>query len=207
MKKIILSLALVTSIFTSCDEKDPITPPTPPEVTPEVVVDVEMDATSKTVWHYYSFAKAKIVGSGAAIDDTKWAENKEWDIAISRYKVRTNSGTSGNALSGLYSHVDADGKNIPYDFVAFTTVPTTATFVKDVVVTEETMAGGTTTESKSTAVVAVMAAGMPPVWKKSPLYIFPCADGENHYKVEFLSYKNSANVSGQISFRFSKITK
>lgn len=208
MKKLILSLAVVAAAFTSCDEKDPTTtPPTPPIVTPETHVTVELDATSKTLWHYYSFAEAKVIGTGAAVDDALWAERKDWDMAVCRYKVKTNSGASGKGLSGLYSHVDEAGKNIVYDFKTFTQTPATAVFIKDIEVTEESMSGGTTTESKSTAVVSIMAPGMPPVWLKSPLYIIPSADGEHHYKVDFLSYKNAENISGQISFQFAKIEK
>jgi len=208
MKKLILMLAVVAATFTSCDKKS-----NEREINP-TVGQVQLDATSRTTWHYYSFAQAKVIGTGETTDDAAWAARKDWDMAICRFKVRTNSGDSGVGLGGLYSHtkieVDKEGKetvvNIPYDFKTFTQTPALATFVKDKDVTSESMNGVINTESISTAVVAIMK-GMPPVWHKAPLHIMPSADGERHYKVDFLSYKSAEDISGHVSFQFAEIEK
>ena len=163
-------------------------------------VTVVVDATSKTAWHYYSFEQSKFVGSAEITEDAEWAKRTDWDMAICRYKVRTNSGTSGVGKGGTYTC----DEGVKFD--ALTVAPSGMVIVDDISYTEEQMGGGMLTESRSTAVVSVMA-GMPPVWGKSPLYIMSNASGTGFYKVDFLSYKDAEGTSGHVSFKFASVSK
>ncbi|ACF13473.1 hypothetical protein Ctha_1008 [Chloroherpeton thalassium ATCC 35110] len=56
-----------------------------------------IDATSYSHWVYFSFE----TGDSVQISDPKTSD--EWDLAFMRYYLRTNSGSSGNALGGIYN--------------------------------------------------------------------------------------------------------
>ncbi len=195
MKKVFTILTAIATLFTSCEKES-----TNDVVDNNKVVAVTVEATSKTTWHYYNFEQEKFIGTGETAQDEAWAKRTDWDLAICRYKVRTNSGTSGVGKSGTYTCNDK------VKFNSLDTTPADAKFTADISYTEEVMGGGVITESRSTAVVSIMD-GMPPVWKKSPLYVIPNSSGEKHYKVDFLAYKNAEGASGHVSFKFSSLTK
>lgn len=202
--KILLSALFSIAIFgsTSCSKEDT----TEPQATPPT--ETYINAISKTTWHYFSFSQNKVVGTGqeSATDNAAWAARKDWDMAINRYLIRTNSGaaSSSAAQGGVFTSQAAT------DFNSIATLPTEAAFATDQAVTSEGMTGATTTV-KSQATVIVFKTNedgssiMPPVYLRAPVYIFRTADGENHYKVQFTQYQDQNKVTGHVKFYSAKI--
>ena len=156
----------------------------------------------------FSFAEGKVVGSGKEdeTDNAAWAARTDWDIAINRYSIRTNSGeaSSTGAKGGVYTF----DSTVTFDSVA--EVPAGATFSTDKAVTSEGM-GGTTTTVKSEATVILFktdAEGnkvMPPVYLQAPVYLFRSADGNHCYKVLFTQYQDENKESGHVIFSFAEV--
>lgn len=206
MKKAIILLAALTAAltFASCDKNNGNGGNTGSGTGTEVSIE----ATKTGQWHYFSFAQNKELGV-ADDTDTSWKERTDWDIAINKYHVRTNSGDSTTAGTGGVYTCEAG-----VTFASLTAVPAGATFATDETVTESGM-GGETTTTKSTATVIQFqldANGdkvMPPVYLPSPIYIFRSADGTKHYKVNFTQYQgigtDGETVSGMVKFTYAEL--
>ena len=205
MKKIFLLSAIALVAFVSCSDDDDPKVDIPFE---SVTNEVSVDATSSTTWHYYSFTDDKWIGEGEQTDtdDASWFARTDWDIAINRYHVRTNSGasTSVGAQGGFY---ECDASTT---FESLTKLPTGLTYEVDQLITSTGMSG-TTTVAKSGAVVTVFKTNedgsmiMPPVYLKAPIYLFRTADGQSYFKVEFTQYKNDSGDSGYVKFNAAEI--
>lgn len=205
MKKtfFILSALFIATLFSSCDKDEPETP------TVGETKEVYIDATSGGTWQYFSFKENKIIGVGAENDEQNaiWFARNDWDIAIKRYAIRTNSGkaTSINSKGGVY----ITDENVTFESI--TAMPENITFLTDKAVTEQGMGGTTTTTIKSDATVIKFKLNddgtmvMPPVYLKAPVYIFRSADGKANFKVYFTQYKDENNVSGHVKFNFAEI--
>ena len=172
------------------------------------VLEASVNASVSGVWQYFSFAEGKVVGSGKEdeTDNAAWAARTDWDIAINRYSIRTNSGEASStaAKGGVYTF----DSTVTFDSVA--EVPAGATFSTDKAVTSEGM-GGTTTTVKSEATVILFktdAEGnkvMPPVYLQAPVYLFRSADGNHCYKVLFTQYQDENKESGHVIFSFAEV--
>ncbi|MDR1745716.1 MAG: hypothetical protein LBR49_00370 [Tannerella sp.] len=207
MKKVLffMTVTLLASTFVSCSKDND-----EPEPQPGETKEVYIDATSNTAWQYYSFAEERIVGSAdeSAENNAVWAARKDWDIAIRRYNIRTNSGefTTAGAKGGVAT-LDASTT-----FPSVLKVPANAGFVTDKAITSEGM-GGSTTVVRSEATVILFKQNedgslvMPPVYLQAPVYIFCTADGVNYYKVQFTQYQNEASATGHVKFNMAKIPK
>ncbi|MDR1518485.1 MAG: HmuY family protein [Dysgonamonadaceae bacterium] len=206
MKKVFFYLTatlFTASVFTSCskDEEDP-----QPGETKEVYVN----ASSSTAWHYYSFANEAIVGSAdeSAENNAAWAARKDWDIAIRRYNIRTNSGefTSAAAKGGVYT------SDASTTFASVLNVPDNAVFATDKAVTSSGM-GGTTTIVRSDAQVIQFKQNedgslvMPPVYLQAPVYVFRTAGGDKYYKVQFTQYQDENSTTGHVKFNVASIPR
>ncbi len=199
MKKVFLSLALAALALVSCDK--------PTNGVDEPANSSYVDATSSTTWHYFSFAENKIVGTGEETpeDNATWFARSDWDMAICRYNVRTNSGaattvSSKGGVAITTGSVLADVKSIP----------AASEFLLDEAITSSGMGGETTKILSKAAVIQFKkdADGnsiMPPVYEKSPVYVFRTADGASYFKVEFTQYKNEEDVSGHVKFNSAKL--
>lgn len=68
-------------------------------------VEIKVQLTLKEgQWLYYSIADSTVLGYsviGDAEQDAEWRGRKDWDIALSEYGIRTNSGTSGMGVGGI----------------------------------------------------------------------------------------------------------
>ena len=169
--------------------------------------EAAVDAVEKDLWHYYSLSAKQEVGTGKedSTDNALWFSRTDWDLAISRYFIRTNSGlsTTQNAQGGVYTFAE----NVTFDAAV---LPSGAVFATDKAVTTTGM-GGTTTTMKSEATVVRFqtdAEGnmiMPPQYLKAPIYAFRSADGRSCYKVEFTQYKDEAGESGHVRFYYQKL--
>jgi hypothetical protein len=197
MKRIFLSAAIMSALV-SCNKNEP----TPTGETKEAYIN----ATSGTKWHYYSFAQAKVIDSAEEASNAAWQARTDWDVAIRRYNIRTNSGafTTADAKGGVYT-LDAAAT-----FESVTKVPDAAVFVGDTSITSEGM-GGSTTVICSDAQVIILKVNedgslvMPPVYLPAPVYIFRTADGNNYYKVQFTNYVNDDGKTGHVEFKAAKI--
>jgi len=201
MKKLTYLFIAITFIaFASCSDNDSDSKETGKTLSQYI------DATSKTTWHYFSLKKGIKIGSGkeTEADNSSWFARSDWDIAISRYSIRTNSGaaTSIGSTGGVYTC----DKSV--EFTSLNKLPSNAIFNIDKVV-EISGHGGTSEIIKSTAQVIKFKAKedgslvMPPVYLPSPIYIFKTADGKNMYKVIFTQYINDEGSSGHIKFDYA----
>lgn len=201
MKRVLyLFIAISFIAFASC-EKDDNTPKGAGETISRYV-----DASSKTTWHYFSLKNGVEVGSGeeTEADNTTWFARTDWDIAICRYSLRTNSGaaTSVGSKGGVFT-CDESVK-----FTSLEAVPDGAVVVADKVVTI-TGHSGTSEVVKSTAQVIQFKLDengsmvMPPVYLQSPVYIFKTADGKETYKVNFTQYVNEEGITGHVKFDYA----
>lgn len=196
-----LSLMVILG-FSSCSKDDST------ELPSAETKEAYINATSKTTWHYFSLAENKVVGTGEenTTDNAAWAARKDWDVAVNRYLVRTNSGaaTSVSAQGGVYTFEAST------TFNSVTAIPDGATFAADKAVTSEGM-GGSTTVVQSVAAVILFKKNedgstiMPPVYLQAPVYIFRTADGTEHYKVQFTQYQDENKVTGHVKFYSAKI--
>jgi len=199
----ILALLTTAQVFVSCSKDDDETDRQAGETR-----EVYIDASSSTVWHYYSFASEQIIGSAEESDENNaaWAARKDWDIAVRRYNIRTNSGefTTAGALGGVAT-LDA-----ATTFASVQKVPADASFVTDQAVTSTGM-GGTTTIVRSEATVILFKQNedgslvMPPVYLQAPVYIFRTADGKSYHKVLFTQYQNEEGTTGHVKFDVAQI--
>ncbi len=202
MKPNVFLLAFVLFATASCTKDDDPEPKTGETKT------VSIDATSKTTWHYYSFSKGKVIGTGEedATSNASWFARTDWDIAIQRYFVRTNSGdaTTVGANGGVYTCDES---------IAFETleeVPAGAVFETDKTVTKEGHGGSYEIVFSSAQVIHFKANPdgslvMPPVYLPSPVYIFKTADGENTYKVNFTQYADADGETGHVQFDVAQL--
>lgn len=201
---LLLSICALTVALESCKKDSP--EPEPKFEEKEVYVD----ASSKTEWHYISFAQGAVVGSAAesAESSTAWGARKDWDIAVRRYNIRTNSGefTTVGAQGGVYTSDAAT------TFASLLKLPADATFATDRAITSSGM-GGVTTVVRSEATVVKFKTNedgslvMPPVYLAAPIYVFRSADGAKYYKVEFTQYVNENSVAGHVKFKFVELGK
>lgn len=224
MKKniFILSVLVIAVLFTSCKKDEPAV------VVPDNAKEVYIQATKSNTWHYFSFAENKVVGTA---DENKennaaWAARKDWDIAIKKYHIRTNSGkaTTVGSNGGVYIYKtkkDGDSPVYIYDdkipFSSVKSIPSGTVFNTDKEVTEAGMGGNTITTVKSEAQVTIFKMRlvdekenkwgmiMPPKYLLAPLCLFRSADGKKVYKVQFTQYINEDDVSGHVKFNFAEI--
>ena len=166
-----------------------------------------IDATSKTTWTYFSLSEGAVVGTGEEneTDNAAWATRADWDFAVCRYNIRTNSGKASSigAKGGVYTSEES--------FADLTKLPQDATFTADDVVTSRGMSGETSVVESLSTVITFMtnedgSKVMPPVYLKAPVYVFRTADGEKCYKVEFTQYQDENKVTGHVKFNFARIS-
>lgn len=202
MKQLFLALSFALIALTSCKKDDN----SPQQEQP---LEVYVDATSKTTWNYYSLSDNKIVGTGEETvqDNEKWFARTDWDIAINKYNVRTNSGaaTTAQASGGVCTL----GSGVAFESLG--QLPSDAQFLSDEAVTSSGMGGAQTTTIYSKASVIVFKTNddgsmiMPPVYLQAPVYVFRTADGERYFKVQFTQYLDQNKVSGHVKFYSAQI--
>ena len=200
MKKLLLLFSAIIALgLFSCSKDDDSSNKTNKAITANI------DATSKTVWNYYSLSDNKLVGTGSDADNKTWFARKDWDIAICRYSVRTNSGeaSSVDAKGGVYTCKNgisfADAK---VDDGSFETDKTYDSYAKDYSIIKIIKSKATVITFKRDDKGNMV---MPPVYMKAPIYIFKNAEGNKQYKLEFLSYKNAEGASGYVSFKYEEL--
>lgn len=158
-----------------------------------VTKEKTIDATAYNKWVYFSFSKGNVV----TVDDPE--NDLNWDMALHRYDVKLNGGTSGKG-QGAAIETSAkslsDVKNIP-----------TEGYVVDVMgqVNMTGMPPVYEEHSMNTEVSKWMkldTSEMPPSYTMSGLvYILKCADGKI-VKVKFTDYTNDLGATAHITFQY-----
>ncbi|HEX6240905.1 MAG TPA: HmuY family protein, partial [Polyangiales bacterium] len=64
--------------------------------------EIDVDASASNVWAYVSLREGASVEVSAPLTDLRW------DVALSRVRLRTNSGTSGSGMGGAADAANAD---------------------------------------------------------------------------------------------------
>lgn len=200
MKKVFLALSIALVALVSCskDDDQPVLETT----------ETYINATSNTTWNYYSFSTGKLVGTGeeTAQDNDTWFSREDWDIAINKYNIRTNSGaaTTVGANGGVYTCASS------ISFNSLNALPSEAQFAEDKAITSSGM-GGDVTIVRSEATVILFKTNddgsmiMPPVYLQAPVYVFRTADGKEYYKVQFTQYQDENKASGHVKFYSAQI--
>lgn len=203
MKKSYLFIVMTLFAFVACDNGEEEQLPGAGETQ-----TLAVDASESGVWQYISLAHGYLgSGNDDDTDNETWAAQTNWDIAIGRYSVKTNSGTSSsvNSAGGVYTFDET------IEFASITTVPSDATYTVDKIDVSYGYGGAETQVSKSTAQVIQFKTDadgsmvMPPVYLQSPVYLFRTANGTSQYKVLFTQYVNAEGNAGYVEFDYAEV--
>jgi len=89
-----LMTILMVSFFVSCSSDTDDSSTTEPDPNTGIV-QLTIDASSYTNWTYFN------VSSGEIVSPVEPENSTEWDLAFNRFKIKTNSGTSGIGDAGI----------------------------------------------------------------------------------------------------------
>jgi hypothetical protein len=154
----------------------------------------EVNSTSSTTWKYFSFA------SNDTITVTDPLTSTAWDLAFQRYRIRTNSGKSGN---GLGSAANSYGKG-QTGFDALKLVSDTATFVTDdsmLIVIDQGYAPYVVNSKLYTWFTLEEDTQGTQLVPSDNIYIVKTGKGK-YAKVWFKSYYSTSNVSGYVTIQY-----
>jgi hypothetical protein len=182
--------AVVLIITTGCPgEKEKDKKPTDP-----TVKTLTVDASDYAKWVYVSFVQGKVV------EISDYENTLSWDMALHRYDVRLNGGTSGKGQGAAVE--------TPYtELSEATTIPTSGYVVDVMDSTMMTSAMPPKYEAQSFNLVAakwldVNTSKMPPTYTLSnKVYIFKTAEGK-HVKIKFLDFRNAEDKTGHVKFSY-----
>lgn len=186
MKKIIYLAPLLAAFLFSCSKND--------ENPPLESQSFEVNSTSSTTWKYFSFEKNDTI----VVADP--ATSNEWDLAFQRYRIRTNSGKSGNGM-GAAANSYKKGQS---GFDELKVVSDTSTFVTDNEIQIAVQQGYATyivNPMLYTWFTIEMASQGTQIVPSDYIYIVKTAKGK-YAKVWIKSYYSATNVSGYVSFQF-----
>ncbi len=145
-----------------------------------------MNASSYTEWVYYNLSQAKVVDP----------ETEEWDLGFNRYKIRSNSGTSGNGMCGILDLGVVDYASVTEAPVDYYTVDDSISMIMSSV--------DTYSANKAIESWYDRDEEMPPtLTAKENVYIVRDHNGE-YAKLKLLNYYDPVStVSGYITFTFT----
>lgn len=115
MKKILFSLVLGAIALTSCNREGDSNMNKPTASSGTIT---DLDASANEKWVYFSFK------TGKTVEVTTPEKDLSWDIAFSRYHIRTNGGTSGTGKGEV-------AKLEEKDFAKVTEVSSSLSYTKD----------------------------------------------------------------------------
>jgi hypothetical protein len=154
----------------------------------------EVNSTPSTTWKYFSFA------SNDTITVTDPLTSTAWDLAFQRYRIRTNSGKSGN---GLGSAANSYGKG-QTGFDALKLVSDTATFVTDdsmLIVIDQGYAPFVVNPKLYTWFTLEEDTQGTQLVPSDYIYIVRTGTGK-YAKVWFKSYYSASNASGYVTIQY-----
>ena len=151
-------------------------------------VEYMIDASSSDEWAYFSFSDGQTV----SISDP--TSSLLWDLGFQRFRIQSNSGTSGPGQGGAISM----GK---IDFASLIEAPA-SDYSVDTVLTYEDMGGPHEYNGNPAMEDWYNMAGMPPtLTAKDTVFVVKTADGK-YAKVKILDYYNAQQTSGFITFKY-----
>jgi hypothetical protein len=186
MKKLILVSGIIFFALTACKKTD--------NLQPIQSQAFEIKSTSSTVWKYFSFAK------NDTVTVTDPANSSDWDLAFQRYRIRTNSGLSGNGMGSAANSF----KKGQAGFDALKVVPDTTTFVTDASISIAVQNGYATyivNPALYTWFTLEFSAQGTQIVPSDDVYIVKTSTGK-YSKVWFKSYYSATNQSGYVSFQY-----
>lgn len=233
MKRYILETLtiLYTMFFASCVKYDaePFTGHVLPRVT-GYITEVTND------WMYFNLRTGKIFNRNKPNEDIKEGEQKsrlDWDIAFCGYRLRTNSGTSGNGKGGAadlgysgyntWETVNQLPKNLQWavdDHSIYITMSKTdwnKYLIKNKLDFKENPwfdpnngPKVTLTDANPILAEALTFTGPPPVYSPSfHTYVIRTADGQRYFKLQIVSwYKTDTEIGdtgGEISYYLDEL--
>jgi hypothetical protein len=178
-----LIVASLFFLFGSCDDNGVTEPPS--GIGNELIID----ASSKTEWVYFSFSK----GDTLTVDDP--GNSLEWDLGLKRYRLKTNSGTSGPGQGGAVNI----GK---VDFDSVVEAPENG-YTADDSLTYQAHGGSKTISTNQVLNGWAIMQGMPPTFiPTDSIYVVKTADGK-YARLWFKSYYHpTESTSGYITLQY-----
>lgn len=161
---------------------------------------VTIFASADDVWHYYCGEAQKIVGTGVEADNHIWASKTNWDIAVQRYRIKTNGGTSSSQNKGGLAVYNGNST-----FNDISKLTPDLDFKLDNTV-EIPINGTSTLVSKSEYQVVNFTNESMTEYDKAPIYILRGDTGSNYYKIVFTEYKMNENP-GYVKFQIGRISQ
>ncbi len=107
--KIILSIILFSFLVLSACNKEKGGP------APQDEKEIVISGLGSNHWTYFSFEKGTSIGTSRFLsdeEDKSWAQRNDWDFAICGDYLKTNGGTSGSHLGGMYKDTQNNFLNI-----------------------------------------------------------------------------------------------
>jgi hypothetical protein len=180
------------------------------------LVEVSKNTSSNTLWYYYSLRRAAFVDSaaddaGSPSTNRTMAARRDWDFAIKRYQIRTNSGLSTSIAAGGGVYAFAADAAVDAVFDGISAVPEQAIFAADTIITTSGMGGAVSSAILARSNVQVInvippaPGGTSMTYRPTPAYIFRTADGTEYYKVLFTNYLFPNQTGGNTHFKHARI--
>jgi hypothetical protein len=186
MKKIGLLIITVVLFFSACKKENNV-----PAIQSQTF---EVKSTSSTTWKYFSFT------TNDTVNVTNPENSTAWDIAFQRYRVKTNSGLSGNGMGGAANSY-MKGQS---GFDALSSVPDTSTFVVDETISVAVVMGYQdyiVNPLLYTWFSLEFSAQGTQILPTDYIYIVKTSTGK-YAKVWFKSYYSATNQSGYVTFQY-----
>lgn len=210
--RLYLPLILGALVFTSCNRDNDITEEVvATAVTPagEIKKITDLDASANNQWVYFSLSKGEVVTVTDPHNDLSW------DMAFSRFNIRTNSGESGKGKGGVAKVQGTDfyaikeiPANIAYTMDIAENIPVgprgTANVIRNSVISGYVAPDGQAPADASTVSGWAYYAGGGKMVPTNNVYIVKDASGVP-YKIQLISYTHSQKTTGGfISFQYKK---
>ena len=194
LKKVFIPMVLGALFLGSCkqDDRDE-----PQELS--VTKDIQkLNATSYDKWVYFSFGKGEIVEVADPENDLSW------DIALQRWYIKTNSGTSGKKGKGGAINTKATNWNLVSTAPIGNYKVDQMGILKgwDVINNVETKKEGSFSQEAS-LYVDYISGGKYKV--RNEVYVLKTANG-GYAKIQFYDYTNEKLKGGYPSFRYKLST-
>jgi hypothetical protein len=186
MKTIFYLLPVLILLSVSCTKKD-----TNPPIEAQTF---EINATSTTTWKYFSFASNDTITVADPLTST------DWDLAFQRYRIKTNSGKSGNGSGGAANSYQMGQAG----FDALKLVSDTATFVTDdsiQIAVQQGYATYVVNPKLYTWFTIELATQGTQIVPSDYIYIVRTGTGK-YAKVWIKSYYSATNVSGHVTIEY-----
>jgi HmuY protein len=186
MQKIFNLILLAVLTLSSCTKTETSDPIESQQFT--------INSTSSTSWKYFSFSRNDTVSIADPMNSL------EWDLAFQRYRIRTNSGTSGNGEGSAANSY----KKLQAGFDLLTLIPDTTTFKPDQTIQIAVQQGYASYDVNPVLYTwfnIELGANGTQIIPSDYVYIVKTATGK-YAKVWFKSYYSTENASGYVTIQY-----